>query len=220
MSLNVTRGGLRPATITNLNNNQVVRFMFNPFEYAIKKSNTWTKQEGTGSGLNIPIVAFQEGGPVTLNLTLHFDTQDSGQDVRTYTAPLWTMMMIDESRVNQRSNKSQPPPVAFEWGRLYFKAIITNMTETFNLFSDQGVPLRCQVQISLQQYIDEHDVPPQIPGQRPGQAAPNTSTLVEGERLDHVAVQNGGQPGDYRQIAEQNNIDNPQRVPSGTVLRT
>lgn len=220
MTLNVTRGGLRPATLKNLNNNRVVKFMFNPFEYTIKKTNTWAQQEGTGTGLNIPIVAFKEGGAITLDLTLHFDTQDSGQDVRGYTAPLWDMMMIDESKKNQRSNKSQPPPVAFEWGRLYFKAIITSMSESFTLFSENGVPLRCQVQVSLQQYIDERDTPPQIQGQGGGQNVPKTSTLVEGERLDHVASQNGGSPSNYRNVAEQNNIDNPQRVPSGTVLRT
>ena len=46
-----------------------------------------------------------------------------------------------------------------------------------------------------------------------------TQRMQEGDRMDNVAVQNGQSPSNYRQIAEQNNIDNPQRVPSGTPLR-
>jgi hypothetical protein len=215
MALNLTRGGLSPAIIKNTITNEEVKFMFNPFEYTITKNNSWSQQDR--KGLNVPLVNFQQGGPRTLKLTLHFDSQASGGDVRGYTAPLWTMMMIDESTTNQSTGKSQPPPVMFEWGRLTFKAIITNMSEKFTLFTPNGTPLRCQVDISLQQYVDESEVPPQVPGATSSSSS-STTTVTEGDRLDNVAANSTGDPNSQRQIAEDNNIDNPQNIPPGTNL--
>ena len=217
MPLNLTRGGLAPATLTNTVTNEVVRFMFNPYEYTISKSNTW--QDKPVAGLNLPMVTFQQGGAQTLNLTLHFDSQAQKADVRGYTAPLWKMMMINEQGISQRSGKGEPPPVAFAWGRLHFKAVITSMSEKVTVFTDTGVPVRCTVEISLRQYLDEADIPPQMPQGSGGQPASQSRTVVQGERLDHIAAAQGGGSSNYRQIAADNNINNPLNVPSGTSLK-
>lgn len=215
MSLRKTRGDLAPAKIKNLLSDEEVLFMFNPFEFTITKNNQWTDKPN--SGRNIPEVEFKGGGPVTLKLTLHFDTQRDGVDVRSHTDPLWQMMMISDDTRNQNTNKSEPPPVAFEWGRVYFKAIITDMAQKFTLFSETGVPLRCQVDVSLKQFADENDPAAQIPGQPPGQGTTPSTTMVEGDRLDNVAAATGG---NHRDIAEKNNINNPLKVSAGVNLRT
>jgi contractile injection system tube protein len=215
MALNVTKGGLSPATITNLLSNEVVKFMFNPYEYTISKQNTW--QDKPVIGQNLPKVTFQQGGAETLSLTLHFDSQESGGDVRVFTEPLWKMMMIDAQSKNASSGKGEPPPVMFEWGKLHFKAIITNMSQKFLLFNENGVPLRCTVEVSLRQYLDDADIAPQTVGQTGTGATTTTATAVQGQRLDNIAAANGG--GNPRQIAEANNIDNPLNVPPGTQLR-
>ncbi|MBZ0289197.1 MAG: phage tail protein [Anaerolineae bacterium] len=217
MTLNLTRGGLSPATITNTITNEVVKFMFNPYEYTISKSNTW--QDKPVSGLNLPMVTFQQGGAQTLNLTLHFDSQALKADVRGYTAPLWKMMMINEAGKSQRSGKGEPPPVTFEWGKLHFKAVITSMSEKFTVFTDTGTPVRCTVEVSLRQYLDEADVPPQMPQGGGGRGAAQSKKVVQGERLDHIAASQGGGAANYRQIAADNNINNPLNVPSGTSLK-
>ncbi|MDZ4763508.1 MAG: LysM peptidoglycan-binding domain-containing protein [Chloroflexota bacterium] len=195
-----------------------MNFMFNPFEYTITKSNDW--QDKKPSGRNVPLVTFGQGGAQSLSLTLYFDSQLAKTDVRDYTKPLWSMMMIDQSKKNRKSNKGEPPTVAFEWGSLYFKSVITTISEKFSLFTDDGIPLRCIVQITLRQYEDAADVPPQTSGQSGNAPVVNTAQVREGDRLDHIAAENNGNPSDYRQIAETNNIDNPMRIPSGTVLRT
>jgi LysM repeat protein len=214
MALNVTKGGLAPATITNLKTNEVVKFMFNPFEYTISKQNTW--QDKPVIGQNLPKVTFQQGGAETLNLTLHFDNQVSGGDVRSFTEPLWKMMMIDEQGKNARSGKGEPPPVMFEWGKLHFKAIITNMSQKFLLFNENGVPLRCTVEVSLRQYLDDADIAPQTSGATSSSSTPTSATVVQGQRLDNIAAENGTS---QRELAENNNIDNPLNVPSGTQLK-
>lgn len=218
MTAPLTRGSLKPATITNLNvPDDVVHFMFNPFEFTISKTNAW--DDKPISGTNVPLVTFKNGGAMSLTLNLYFDTTRNPSDVRAYTAPLWKMMMIDEAKADPKTGKGEPPPVAFEWGGLYFKAIIKTLTETFLLFDPEGVPLRSKAVVTLQQYIDVTDLPPQVQEQLANSAAQATEQMQEGNRLDNVAAQNGQPPSNYRQIAEQNNIDNPQRVPNGTPLR-
>jgi hypothetical protein len=217
MTLNLTRGGLTPATITNTITNEVVKFMFNPYEYTISKSNTW--EEKGVNGLNVPLIGFKNGGAQTLNLTLHFDSQELKADVRGYTAPLWKMMMINEAGKSQRSGKGEPPTVTFEWGKLHFKAVITSMSEKFTVFTDSGTPVRCTVEISLRQYLDEAAVPPQIPQGAGSKGAAQSKKVVQGERLDHIAASQGGGAANYRQIAADNNINNPLKIPTGTTLK-
>jgi len=204
----LTKGSLTPAKITNLSDNTVVNFMFNPFEYTISKSNSWKKKEVTGK--NMPEMTFQSGGAMTLKLTLHFDTYAELKDVRQYTDPLWKMMMLDASNKNSQSNKSTPPPVAFEWGRLYFKAIITSMSQKFTLFGADGVPLRCQVDISLEQYMDESQVEPQITLSSYGTTAPYTITVdsSNANRPDLVAHAATGNVNDQRAVANANGSNN------------
>jgi hypothetical protein len=218
MADNMTRGGLVAASIKNLYKpDEIVYFMFNPFEYSLSKTNSWKSREGIG--VDLSYVDFQKGAPQTLNLTLHFDSQAAKTDVRSYTRPLWTMMMVDENKINQTTGKGQPPPVFFEWGKLYFQAIITRMTEKITLFSETGIPLRCSVEIALQEYINDSATQPQIPQHQGVRQAPTTTTATQGDRLDNIAAQNGGDPAMQRQIATDNNIDNPMNVPTGTRLR-
>lgn len=213
--MNQTKGGLAPAKIINLSTQDEVLFMFNPFEYTISKSNTWEKE--TAKGVNVPKQVFQRGGAASLQLTLHFDSMKEQEDVRGYTDTLWKMMMIDDQNRDSVTDKGSPPVVAFEWGRLYFKAIITKMDQKFTVFMADGTPVRCTVTVSLDQYVDENDFQAQIPGLPPGQGASESATVVEGDRLDHVAASSGS---DHRTVAEQNNIDDPTNVPPGTSLRT
>ena len=216
MTLNLTRGGLAPATLTNTITNEVVKFMFNPYEYTIKKTNSWNNKSVTG--LNLPLVTFEKGGAETVDLTLHFDTQANKTDVRAYTQPLWKMMMINEAGKSQRTGKGEPPPVTFEWGKLTFKAVILSMSEKFSVFTATGIPVRSTVDISLQQYLDEANVPPQILGAAAAEQKAKALKVVQGDRLDHIAASSGG-ASNYRQIAADNNINNPLKVPSGTTLK-
>lgn len=210
--LNLTKGGLAPATLTNMETNEVVNFMFNPFEYTLSKSNTWADKPVTGQ--NVPYVNFQQGGAIKLKLTLHFDSQATGSDVRTYTEKLWKMVLINESKVDAKTGKGQPPAVVFDWGKLHFKAIITSLSQKFTLFTDSGIPLRCSVDVDLQQYLDEAgEMGTAQAGTTPAKAP---KTAVQGQRLDNLA----DDPNDQRKLAEKNNLNNPLKVPNGTKLKS
>jgi hypothetical protein len=217
MSGDLTRGGLSPAKLTNLaNTSDIVKFMFNPYEYSIVKQNTWTKESAKGQ--NLPRHVFESGGAQTLSLKLHFDTQTSGEDVRGHTDALWKMMMVDTTNINQTTGKGAPPAVAFEWGSgIYFKAIITSMTQKFTLFKADGIPIRCEVDVSLEQFEDETTFKPQIQGLGGATAATSTTIVIGTDRIDNVAAASGS---NHRDVAAANNIDNPHNVPSGTTLNT
>jgi len=211
-ALNLTKGGMSPATLTNMDTNEIVNFMFNPFDYTLSKSNTWTDKPVTGQ--NVPYVNFQQGGAIKLKLILHFDSQAAGKDVRTFTDKLWKMVLINEAKVDAKTGKGQPPTVVFDWGKLHFKAIVTSLSQQFTLFTDSGIPLRCKVDIDLQQFLDE---PGEMGTAQAGGTTPASAstTAVQGQRLDNMTKN----PNDQRKVAEKNNLDNPLKVPTGTKLK-
>lgn len=218
MPLQVTRGGLVPAKIINLSTKEEVRFMFNPYEYTITKSVTWKKQ--TRINENLPNVYFEEGGAPTLKLTLIFDRLEEGKDVRAYTYPLWKMVLIDTSK--QSGKKGSPPPVAFQWGKLYFKSVITNISETFTLFTASGIPVRSKVEVDLQQINDVTSQPPQddTGSGASGIGGSKSVTAVQGDRMDHLAAKSTGNPNDHRKLAAANNIDNPTKIKNGKTMKS
>lgn len=224
MSSLLTKGGLTPGKLIDLNDNKEVKFMFNPFEYTLSKSTSWNETEQTGT--NVPETTFKSGSAMSLSVTLYFDTLDtrttSGTytSVRDHTKNLWAMMLIDESQENTESGKSEPPIVAFEWGEVYFKSVIKSMSEKLTLFSETGTPLRAEVQLSLEQYFDPADTPAQVPNQPSWTTtAPKTSTFTAGQRMDlMVSAAMSATSTAVRQVCAANNIDNPLNIPNGQHL--
>lgn len=219
MSPDTTRGGLKPAKLIKIVNDQevaVVRCMFNPYEYTLSKQNQW--QEQPTRGKNVGSSSFVKGGSQTLKLTLYFDSSlEEDKDVRKYTDRLWEMMMVEDKSKDKEAGKGVPPEVAFEWGRLYFRAVLTNMSQKYTLFTEDGTPVRCQVDITLEQKIDREDYrkrtdPPPMPD------VGTEVTAVAGDRIDNIAA--GSAAPSMRDIAEANNIDNPLNIPSGARLKT
>lgn len=215
----LTRGGLQPAKLINLSTGEEVQCMFNPFEYTLTKQNSWDK--GPAKGKNVGRPSFKQGGSQMLKLTLQFDTLLDNSDVRKHTDMLWKMMMVDETKKLPKSDKAAPPEVAFEWGRLYFKSVLSNMSQKFTMFNDQGTPVRCTVDVTLEQLIDIEDYKPQTGDAIPSVTPPKSIIQTQGDRIDNTAAAaNNGDASHWRSVAEANNIDDPQRIPPGTSLVT
>jgi hypothetical protein len=209
----LTRGGLVPAVIENLVSGTQVKCMFNPYEYTLSKSNSWNKSPVTGQ--NVPEVTFKQGGSQTLKLTLHFDGLQSQEDVRKYTEPLWKMMMVDQTQ-KTTYDKSQPPEVAFSWGKLYFKSVISSMSQKFTLFNAEGIPMRCTVDITFEQLIEEDNYKGSQAQFQSRVTVKQPTVAQAGDRIDNVAHATGTS---HRELSERNNIDNPLNIPPGTSYR-
>lgn len=228
---NLTRGELQPAKLIRIEGNankDVVYCMFNPHEYTLTKQNQWQDQAVRGKNTGSP--NFVKGGSQSLKLTLYFDTSLQGNtDVRDTTDKLWEMMkVVPDKKKGKESDKGLPPEVAFEWGRFYFRAVLTNMSQKYTLFTNAGVPIRCQVDITLEQKIDREDR--LKPGSDPVVSVemPEQKQNVAGDRPDNIAAGGDSERAEslaprviaeaMRKMAEANNIDNPLNIPSGRIL--
>ncbi len=218
-----TSGQLAKAKITNLDTNAAVTCMFNPDKYTFTKNNKWETVAIKGS--NIPNLEFQGGSVGTLSLDLIFDTNEkhdsintAGEDVRTYTTPLWNMMAISSKRINSKTKKGDPPSVRFEWGSLWsFTAVILSISETFTFFKADGTPLRAEVKVTFRQLGEKGRYPKQNPtsGGNPGE---HLRTVIEGETLVGIAYEEYGDATVWRHLADSNNIADPRRLRPGQVL--
>jgi nucleoid-associated protein YgaU len=96
-----------------------------------------------------------------------------------------------------------------------FKAVVTNLTADYQAFLPDGRPSRVEVSLEMQ------EVTQPTAGQNPtsgGLATMRTRTVVDGDTLASVAFSEYRSAAMWRALALTNDIDDPMRVPPGTVL--
>jgi nucleoid-associated protein YgaU len=221
-----TRGNLVPAKIYEYDSQTKkpkpggisIDCMFNPFEYTVTKTNSYGEKARNRS--DVPEVEFKSAGPQTLRIALVFDTYVKGEeskDVSLITRKLWKLMEAKTRQDAGNNNKVPPPEVAFEWGVFKFAAVITNMSQKFTLFKQDGTPVRAKVDITFTQHKDEEDYKNTNPTSGGGPSE-SVRTVIAGDRLDTIAYAAYGDATKWRRIAERNNIDNPHALRPGTQL--
>jgi hypothetical protein len=217
-----TRSSLQAARIYEVNDageeksgGVSVGCMFNPFEYAVSKTNTYKEERQNRS--DVPSFEFEKAGPQTLQLSLVFDTFESGDDVSLKTKKLWKLMESKTRRSGNRNRKVPPPEVAFEWGVFRFVAVITQMTQKFTLFKSDGTPVRATVEVTFTQHKDLNDYPNQNPTSGGGDIE-RVWQVIAGDRIDTIAHEVYGDATRWRTIAEYNQLDNPLQLRSGQQL--
>jgi nucleoid-associated protein YgaU len=187
--------------------------MFNPTEYRIAQSaqvsrnNTAAKAGGTAD--------FSGTGPITLTLQLFFDAfaATSGN-----VAPQVNTLM-SWTRPVDGSTPPAPPQVSFKWGGNQmlndFHGFLRTVSANYTIFRTDGTPVQARVDLTI-----EGDTSP-LPGQNPTSRSIDsrrTHMVVSGDTLQSVAFAELGRPTYWRAIADLNGIDDPLRVPTGTVL--
>ena len=141
-----------------------IKFLFNPAELTITKSNTWNALEGKGR--NAPELRFQAGQPGTISLSITLDTTSEGTDVTEHTSKLLDLMKVNPALPGSDSgrNKARPPWVEFHWGTLHsFRAIVERLQIRYTYFASSGMPLRAKADLSLKQWMDDGLWPLQNP---------------------------------------------------------
>jgi len=218
-----TRGNLEAATIYEVDEDgnrkdggHSVSCMFNPYEYTVSKTNTFSEEPANDS--NTPHAELSNSGAQTLRVKLTFDTYESGEDVTLETNKLWRFMMRTENASGNGNQRSETPQVAFEWGVFKFVSYLTQMTQKFTLFKNDGTPVRATAEVTFTQYTDVNDYPNQNPTSGGG---PNERIyrVLAGDRLDTIAAQVYRDATQWRTIAEYNHITNPLKLQPGQELR-
>src|ERR1700744_5127654 len=86
-------GELAKAPILNTFTGESFRLMYNPEELKLEQGNTFA--EVGIPGLGTPPVQYVRGKARTLSMELFFDTYETGEDVRTRTAPVVQLLDKD-----------------------------------------------------------------------------------------------------------------------------
>ncbi len=190
--------------------------LFNPKEYTISRTNKWDLKFTKGK--NVPKVVFKGGDAATLKMKLFFDTYEEGTDVREHTQNLWKFMRIDKTLKNTKSKKGRPPEVVFTWGQNWsFDAVIDSLSQTFTLFTDEGIPVRSTIDVTFRQAKDLEEFAATNPTSGGGE--PQRIHVVQaGERLDWIAYQEYGDSTMWRLIAQENNLIRPRSMRPGQKL--
>lgn len=186
---------------------------------------------------------FTGAGTTEILLELLFDVSLLGssvqtEDVRDLTQPLWRLA---ENSVAE-GGFGRPPRVRLVWGkRLNEPAVVASIAERLEHFTSSGAPRRSWVRMRLvrvEEALSETTEAPLVaPGLTPEQVTEQLSPEsfeahevlgaggspgqppVAGQRLDEIAHQFYGDPTLWRLVAALNGIDDPMRVPAGTVLQ-
>lgn len=200
---------------------------FNPTELTFNKSAQFA--EIAIPGLDQPVLQFIRGNTETLSVELFFDTTDEGMNDS-------VMSVTDKvnqfyTLVKQDPDTHAAPRCCFYWGPppsheqqgknpvsyapYYFTCVVESIDRKFQLFSPEGTPLRARLTVKLREYKTVEQMVSQL------NSADRTKAhvLKRRERLDQVSASEYDSPAEWRRIAEANDLEDPRRVPVGTILK-
>ena len=215
---------IEPAKLTiNPENGPPISALFNPEKYTASRSVHYA--EIAIPGLDAPVVQFVRGQGEKITLELFFDTTEGGMvekvtDVRTLTSQVYGLMRV-------QSDTHAPPRLILTWGvggELFNYGgtaspwcVIDSVSQEFTLFSPAGVPLRAKLNVTFR---DAWTIDEQL-RQTPRHSSDRTKfvQVKQGQTLSEIAWQQYKDPGQWRPIAEANNLDNPRLLTPGTVLQ-
>lgn len=213
-SVAVTASRLDRATLSLKGSDEPpLRCQFNPTEYTVSKSASWTRVPVRGA-VSASIPEFVGTNAATLALDLFFDARED--DVGVSEAVNRLLSWTQPSRRSIDQNRPSPPVVSFAWGgTAAFDAYLSSASARFVLFRRDGTPIRAHVSLRLE------ELPVLLPGTNP---TSGSDTVVRqravraGDSLAQIAHEEYGRAADWRLIAAASGIDDPARITPGTVL--
>jgi hypothetical protein len=202
-----------------------LKVQFNPESMRVNFTNQRTGGDQRG-GSSMQYVG---KGVTKLSLDLWFDVTMPGidnnvkheGDVRNVTREM-VLFMTPKEQSGEDENSFVPPGVRFIWGSFLFEGVIDSLDETLEYFSEDGIPLRAKVAVSISQQeiqfqfnqdLTAGRAPSQLqaPGTRPMQSA------LQGDSVQKAAGREG-KARDWKAIAESNGIENPRRLEPGRIM--
>ena len=191
-----------------------IKFQFNPKEVTIAKSAKWEHKPSRSAKRSAP-PQFTGADPSKLTLEMFFDaTGKHDGSVVAAVEMLLSCCVPTEKTVN--TDKPVTPLVVFTWGKITsFPAFITQVSAKYTLFAPDGTPIRATCSVSMEE----------MPGE-PLKQNPTSGSLavrrmhrmVVGDSLASVAYAEYGDPTLWRHLADFNRIDDPLRIPLGSVV--
>jgi len=181
-------------------------------------------------GLDCSLVQFVRGQNETLSMDLFFDSTENGMgagatSVTEYSDQIYQLVKIEP-------DSHAPPVCEFIWNNKFpgtdisqemgnqkrnsFKCVVESVRHQYTLFSPEGVPLRATVTVSLREYKTLDEQLAQLNLNSPDRT--QVHVLQSGETLSSLAGSHYRRSGQWRLIADANDIDDPRRLMPGTFL--
>lgn len=198
--------------ITVVHTGESFSVQFNPEEYALNQENSFANQ--AIPGLSGPLLQFVAGSATKLDMELFFDTWDSPdatkRDVREEVSKVTKLLDIDR-------DLHAPPVLDVEWGSLAFRCVLTSAQQKFQMFADDGRPVRAKVNVSFTRFIDAEQEAREINRQTADFS--KVHIVIDGENLSAIAWQHYEDARIWRPIAIANGLLDPRALTAGTALR-
>jgi len=189
--------------------NPVIPLCFNPAEYQLQKTNNFA--EIAIPGLESPPIQFIRGASEKLTAEVVVDTSDTLEDVRVkYVNAIRNLMNLDREL-------HAPPIVRLAWDTEVFRGVLESLTVTYTLFDPSGIPLRAKLSLALKEYRPVDIQIKQNPTSSPDYA--KTYVVQRGDTLSGIAYAYYRDASVWRNIAENNQIEDPRTIAPGTVLQ-
>ena len=201
--------------------------MYNPEELKLEQGNQFA--EVGIPGLNASPLQYVRGKNRVLTMELFFDTYESGEDVRAYTAPIVALL-------DTQPQTLAPPVLLFSLGRVQFRCVLTDAGQRFTMFARDGTPVRSMMSVRLQEYVEVtlqlqqglflgsptasavvNTVITAASG-RGGALAGLVHVVLQGDTLSAIADAYLGDAGRWREIARANQIVDPLALTTGASL--
>jgi hypothetical protein len=202
--------------------------MFNPTDLTFTRSTQLA--EVNVPGLIAPLQQFIRGQAERLSVKLLFDVTDSGMGRLAKSVTEVTDKFYAFVRIHK--DVHAPPLLRFMWGyklpgsdlpaetgnqrRTSFIGVVESLQQELLVFSPRGLPLRSRVTVSMREYkglrrqlyelgLESRD---------------RTSVRVvrRGDTLSGIAAEAYGDPGEWRAIADENEIVDPRHLVVGATL--
>jgi nucleoid-associated protein YgaU len=206
----------------------IFEVQYNPTEFSLDKGVQLA--EIAIPGLDSPLLQFVRGQTEKLTVDLFFDTTDAGtgagaMSVTKLTDPIYSLAKIEPAGhappiVTFAWNASFPgadlPPASGNQRRNSFRGVVDSCKQKLTFFSPEGVPLRATLSLSLREYKTLDEQLSQLNLSSPDRT--HAHRTREGETLSRIAATFYSRSGEWRAIAEENQIDDPRRLDPGLLL--
>ena len=207
---------------------EFIPVQFNPTQLSFNKGVQI--QEIPIPGLDTPLLQFVRGQNENLSIDLFFDSTEDGMGTGATSVTEFSDQIYQLVKIEPDSHA--PPICEFIWNdrfpgkdisekmgnqkRNSFKCIVESVRHQYTLFSPEGVPLRATLSVSLREYKTLEDQLSQLNLNSPDRT--QVHVLQSGETLSSLAGDHYRRPGEWRLIADENDIDDPRRLTPGTFL--
>ncbi|MEU9564025.1 LysM peptidoglycan-binding domain-containing protein [Streptomyces sp. NPDC048161] len=191
-----------------------VTLHFNPERVSLGKQAHWDRSAPSNAPAGSPQFVFSQ--PRTMTLDVFLDAPGSRGGVESEAEKL--LGCCTPAAQNAATDTASAPWVRLEWGRgrsTGFLALVTQASVTYTRFAGDGTPLRAECSLALE------EIGARTPRQNPtsgGDGPVGTHRLVAGDTLAGVAWRTYGDATCWRAVARANEVDDPDRIPVGTVL--